>query len=283
MHTLRMRNFLPGTIGAVCLWGCMTTEVKMDPWIIQPGNYAANFSPEFDSLGFESEFILESTLRHRWFSVKSNFAMFTSHGKWTANSEKLLLHHQMASHVAYNLFGNDIIPELFWDFEKVSDDQIPIRNLTETSFEKYEASPDNRRMMWVEYRRSFQPEIAPFKYIQVIPNLNWWRVDSLGDTLWEKSWMEYEFLPAGGFIAYGYTDSVRKVEFDVANYQLQGSFLVSDHPVKSWWDADSNDFVWPDTLRGEWIFRLNNITDSGFQIWDVTSFPEKWKDFKKAN
>jgi len=95
--------------------------------------------------------------------------------------------------------------------------------------------------------------------------------------------MEYEFFPTGGYLAYGYIDSVRTVQFNVSKSQLLGSFLVSDHPVKRWWDADSNAFVWPDTLRGEWIFRLHNVTDSGFQIWDVNSYPEKWKDFKKAN
>ncbi len=245
--------------------------------MVRPGFYYGGYGPAYDSTGFASELTLDSNGNHRWFKVEYNYATLDFQGKWTATDSELTLSQQLSSYLDYNFFGQQIL-EQFLNFQPDSSDTIPIRRITDTSFERFEIAPDGRRAIWVPYRLTHQTRPAAAKYVYRDTTDGW---DSVGNPIPVVYSHEYRFADSGAVYHY-YENVLPFVEIAMPNWLQVGSFLVADHPRRRFYVDSLQDFgPWADTLGGDWVRRLRDVTDTSFQMWDPFSYPGRWMDFRK--
>ena len=243
---------------------------------MSPGFYAAVYDSSYDSLGYASEAVLDSNGSHRWFRIEYDLAMSESRGRWIATDSELTLSQQVSSSLGYGFFGG-LIPELFTNFRPAPADTSPIRNLTDSSFEKHETGPDGRRALWVTYRLSAQSRPGPgrYDYRDTV-----FFIDTLGIPYpGYVTRQEYRFGTSDTAVYAGFWNDTPQVEIELP-WTMAGSMLVADHPRRRYYDDSTQSFgPWADTLNGDWAIRLRAVTGASFEWYD--SWYYRWAVFRR--
>lgn len=287
--TQQKKTLLPGSgfsIGlALVLGGCIfggegenSTEEEgpASAGNLALGVYRGDYGPSGDSLLLESELILGEGGSYTFVGVQVNDAALVMTGKVSITPDK----HFATSEVrqVFSVGGNGLFDSADWT------DGLPdttfLRNITATSFERYEPFPGAAapRSLWVKYTKMNYGRLQEGHF-----DTEATYEDSTGTYLYRT----LVRLEAGEpYLQREFENDVEYQQIESAGWRHQGSFLVTDHNILRAAADSTSPLEVVAEFGGEIYYRVQDADSDGFKLWygPVDEFDVgAWVEYKRTD
>ncbi len=252
-----------------------TTNPPQIPVVLAQGVYRGDYGPSGDSLLLETEMILGEEGDYTFVIIQVNDARIVMTGKFAITPENQFATGEMR--LAFSSNGNGLFDSTDW--EAGAPDTAFLRNVTDTSFERYEALPGAAvpRSLWVKYTKTDYGRLQDGYFD--------------AEATYEDSTGTYNYrtvvrLESGEpFLQRDFVNEWEYHQIESAGWRQQGSFLVTDDNVRRVAADSTSPLEDAAVFGGEIYYRVQDAGSDGFRIWygPVDVFDEgAWVEYKRT-